>query len=96
MANNRMHKQPYLWPVGLGGMVAPERVVAVARSDSAPIRRAVRQARLEGRLIDLTYGEPCKWVLYLDSGHLALASDPMPVTAVDDNDEFIPYHPQSD
>jgi len=70
-------------------MVTPERVVAVGRYDSAPIRRSVRLARSQGRLIDLTYGRACVWVIYLDSGHLALASEPMPVTAVPD--EFYKY-----
>jgi regulator of extracellular matrix RemA (YlzA/DUF370 family) len=70
---------PYLWPVGRGGLVDPDRVIAAGRFDSAPIRRAVRQARQHGRLIDLTFGRACKWVLYLDTGHLVLATEPMPV-----------------
>lgn len=57
-----------------GGSVSRRRVVAVGRFDSAPIRRAVNQARKEGRLIDLTYGRACKWVFFLDSGHVALAT----------------------
>lgn len=71
-------KQPrsgsFLWPVGPGGMLVPERVVAAGRYDSAPVRRAARQAKAEGRLIDLTFGEACHWVLFLDSGHLALTA----------------------
>ena len=63
-----------LWPVGPGGLVAPGRVVAVGRWDSAPMRRAARKARAEGKLIDLTYGHACQWVIFLDSGHLALAT----------------------
>jgi len=75
--------RPYLWPVGKGGMVAPDRIVAAGRWGSAPIRRAVRLAKEQGKLIDLTFGRACVWVLFLDSGHLVLASDPMPVAAVD-------------
>ena len=60
--------------VAAGGKVSRSRVVAVGRYDSAPIRRAVNQARREGRLIDLTYGRACKWVFFLDSGHVALAA----------------------
>lgn len=78
-------KRPFLWPVGEGGMVQPERVVAVGRWRSAPIRRAARQASNAGMLIDLTFGKACHWVLFLDSGHVALATEPMPVTAHDDN-----------
>lgn len=62
------------WPVGPGGMVAPERVIALGRWDSAPMRRAARKARAEGKLIDLTYGHACQWVIFLDSGHLVLAT----------------------
>lgn len=58
--------------VGLGGSIAAERVVAVGRYASMPIRRAVRLARREGRLIDLTFGRACRWVFFLDSGHLVL------------------------
>lgn len=63
-----------LMDVDIGGSVAWRRVVAVGRFDSTPIRRAVNQARKEGRLIDLTYGRACKLVLFLDSGHVVLAS----------------------
>jgi regulator of extracellular matrix RemA (YlzA/DUF370 family) len=77
---------PYLWPLGVGGMVAPERILAAGRWESAPIRRAARRARDEGKLIDLTFGRACHWVLFLDSGHLVLASDPMPVATLDQPD----------
>ena len=60
--------------VGSGGSVAHRRVVAVGLFASTPIRRAANQARKEGRLIDLTYGKACKLVLFLDSGHVVLAS----------------------
>lgn len=60
--------------IGPGGAVARKRIVASGRFDSAPIRRAVHQARKEGRLIDLTYGQACKWVFFLDSGHVVLAA----------------------
>jgi regulator of extracellular matrix RemA (YlzA/DUF370 family) len=60
--------------VGVGGSVSHNRVVAVGRFESTPIRRSVNQARKEGRLIDLTYGKACKLVLFLDSGHVVLAA----------------------
>ncbi len=63
-----------LHEIGPGGSVATRRVVAIGRWDSAPIRRAVRQARKDGRLIDLTYGQACRWVFFLDSGHIVLGT----------------------
>jgi regulator of extracellular matrix RemA (YlzA/DUF370 family) len=60
--------------IGPGGSVAHRRVVSIGRWDSTPIRRAVNQARKEGRLIDLTYGRACRWVYFLDSGHVVLGT----------------------
>jgi len=60
--------------IGGAGSLARQRVIAVGRYDSAPIRRAVRQARKDGRLIDLTYGRACRWVYFLDSGHIVLGT----------------------
>ena len=81
MTQKFIFKRPYLWPVGEGGMVVPNRVIAAGRWDSAPIRRLVRQAKEKGWLLDLTYGKACQWVLFLDSGHIVLASQPMPIAA---------------
>jgi len=86
MSKEHPRSIPYLWPVGKAGLVAPERVIVAGRWESAPIKRAARKAKIENRLIDLTYGRACKWVLFLDSGHLVLAAVPMPVTVLDDAD----------
>jgi regulator of extracellular matrix RemA (YlzA/DUF370 family) len=84
MSRLNHHVIPYLWPVGMAGLVAPERVLVAGRWESAPIKRAVRAARAGGQLIDLTYGRACKWVLFLDSGHLVLTAVPMPVASLED------------
>jgi len=60
--------------IGMGGSVARGRIVASGRFNSMPIRRVVHQARKDGRLIDLTFGRACKWVFFLDSGHVVLAA----------------------
>lgn len=57
-----------------GGKIPKRRIVAVGRWDSAPIRRSVRKARSEGRLIDLTYGHACRWVYFMDTGHVVLGA----------------------
>jgi regulator of extracellular matrix RemA (YlzA/DUF370 family) len=56
--------------VGFGGAVAGDRIVALANPRSAPIQRAVRRAKEEGRLIDLTFGRRIRAVLFMDSGHV--------------------------
>lgn len=75
-----------LLEVGFGGSVARQRVVAVGRYDSMPIRRAANQARKEGRLIDLTYGRACRWVFFLDSGHVVLGTRPV-LSSEESNEE---------
>jgi len=57
-----------------GGKLPKRRIVAAAHWDSAPIRRAVRKARSEGRLIDLTFGHACHWVYFMDTGHVVLGA----------------------
>jgi regulator of extracellular matrix RemA (YlzA/DUF370 family) len=82
---------PYLWPVGIAGLIAPDRILVAANWNSLPIKRAVRKAKAEGRLIDLTYGRACKWVLFLDSGHLVLAAVAMPSAILEEPgyDEYV-------
>jgi len=60
--------------VGYGGAVAVNRVLAIASPESAPLKRMIRQAGKEGRIINLTYGRKAKSVIVLDSGHIALAA----------------------
>lgn len=55
------------WRPSPGGWVNWHRLVALARYRSAPVRRAVIQAREEGRLIDLTFGQATRWVAFADS-----------------------------
>jgi len=60
--------------IGFGGAVAANRIVAILRPDSSPIRRMIRRARQGGTIIDMTYGRKTKAVIVLDSGHIALAA----------------------
>jgi regulator of extracellular matrix RemA (YlzA/DUF370 family) len=55
-----MNITPNLWTVGKGGLVAPDRVIAIGLWKSAPVRRMTHLAKSAGWLSDLTYGEPCK------------------------------------
>lgn len=56
--------------VGLGGAVAAERIVAVARPESAPVQRAMKRAAKAGTLVDLTFGRRMRAVIFMDSGHI--------------------------
>jgi regulator of extracellular matrix RemA (YlzA/DUF370 family) len=59
--------------VGKGGALAVDRVVAIAQANSAPIRRLVEAVGRE-RFVDLTFGQPRRSVVVLDSGHVVAVS----------------------
>ena len=62
--------------IGFGNMVAAERVIAVVSPDSAPVKRAVQDARERGLLIDASFGRSTKSVIVMDSGNLVLSALP--------------------
>jgi regulator of extracellular matrix RemA (YlzA/DUF370 family) len=62
-----------LMPVGDKGVIAVNRIIAIASPNSAPIKRVVNRAREEGLVINMTYGWKIEAVIFLDSGHIVLA-----------------------
>ncbi|NLT41233.1 MAG: DUF370 domain-containing protein [Anaerolineae bacterium] len=60
--------------VGFGDYVAANRVLAVIKPGSAPVRRLLDEAEKRAQLVDVTHGRKTKAVLLLDSGHLVLAA----------------------
>ena len=60
--------------IGFGNIVAANRLVAIIGPESAPIKRALQEAREANRLIDATCGRRTRAVLVLDSGHVILSA----------------------
>ena len=60
--------------IGFGNIVAANRLVAIVSSESAPIKRIIREGRERGMLIDATYGRRTRAVMIADSGHVILTS----------------------
>ena len=60
--------------VGLGNMVAVDRVVALANPDSAPIKRLIQDSKDDGRAIDVTCGRRTRAVIITDSEHVILSA----------------------
>jgi len=76
--------------IGFGNMVAAGRLIAIVSPESAPIKRAVQDAKDRGMVIDGTYGRRTRAVLIMDSDHLVLSAlTPETVAAriTGDNDE---------
>ena len=58
--------------IGFDNCVVADRVVAVVRSDSNPVKRLVDAAEREGRLVDATSGRRTRSVIITDSNHVVL------------------------
>ena len=60
--------------IGFGSMIAANRLVAIIKPESAPVKRIIQEARERGNLIDATYGRRTRAVLITDSSHIVLCA----------------------
>ncbi len=60
--------------IGFNNVIVMDRVIAIGSPNSAPIKRAIKEAEGKGRLIDMTNGRKTKAVIISDSGHIILAA----------------------
>lgn len=60
--------------VGFGNYVVRERVIAILSTSSAPIKRAIQEARKQGRIIDATQGRRTRSVLFMDDGRMVISA----------------------
>ena len=60
--------------IGFGNIVSANRLIAIVGPESAPIKRAIQDAREQGRLIDATYGRRTRAVIITDSDHVILSA----------------------
>ena len=60
--------------VGFYNFVVSHRILALIRSDSAPLRRMVQEARKSGTLIDATQGRKTKSIVFLDGGMMVASA----------------------
>jgi len=60
--------------VGFGNMVNTDRIITVAGSETAPIKRLVQDAKDTGRAIDVTCGRRTRSVIITDSDHVILSA----------------------
>ena len=58
--------------VGFGDYIAANRILAVIRPGSTPVRRLIEEAERKGLMLDVTHGRRTKAIVLLDSGHLIL------------------------
>ncbi len=71
----RAQDVPPLLNVGFYNFVLTDKIVALVRIDSAPVKRLVQQLRREGtKLIDATQGRRTRCVVFLSSGQIVLSA----------------------
>lgn len=63
-----------LLPIGYGNFVSAGRILAAVVPDSAPVRRAVTEARKQGTVVDATAGHRTRSVLFMDTGQIVLSA----------------------
>lgn len=60
--------------IGFGNMVCADRIITIATPDSEPIKRLVRDAKDDGRVIDVSCGRRTRTVIVADSDHIILSA----------------------
>jgi regulator of extracellular matrix RemA (YlzA/DUF370 family) len=60
--------------IGFGNIVSANRIIAIVSPESAPIKRAIQEAKDKGTCIDATYGRRTRAVVIMDSDHILLSA----------------------
>lgn len=60
--------------VGTNSFVKISEIETISPPESAPIKRAINQAKDEGKCIEVTYGKRVKSVIILKSGKIVLSA----------------------
>jgi len=60
--------------IGFGNIVISDRVVSIISPESAPIKRIIREAEENGKLVNATYGRKTRAVIVTDSDHIILSA----------------------
>lgn len=60
--------------IGFGNIASANRIVSIISPESQPIKRLIKIARDNNKLIDATYGRRTRSVIVMDSDHVILSS----------------------
>ena len=63
-----------LLSIGHGNYVSEEKIAAVVKPDSSPIKRLIQESRDRGMLIDATQGRKTQSVIVTDCGLVVLSA----------------------
>lgn len=60
--------------IGFGNMVLTDRIIAIVRPNSAPIRRQISNGKDKDIVIDATAGKATRAAIYTDNGYIILSA----------------------
>jgi extracellular matrix regulatory protein A len=60
--------------IGYGNFLAQEKILAILKAGSSPVRRLIKETRDNGKILDATTGKKTRSVVVLDNGFIALCS----------------------
>ena len=60
--------------IGYGNLVLLDKVVAIIKPTSSPIKKVRTDAKKSGKLIDATLGRKTRSVIFMESDHIVLSS----------------------
>ena len=60
--------------IGFKNVISANKLVAIVKTNSAPTKKIIREARDRGMLIDTTYGRRARAVIITDTDHVILSS----------------------
>jgi regulator of extracellular matrix RemA (YlzA/DUF370 family) len=64
--------------IGAQNFVLANRVVAIRASNTAPIRRVIREGKDSGKLLDVSQHRELRTLVVLDDGHMVASFLPTP------------------
>lgn len=60
--------------IGFGNIASAHRIISIVSPESQPIKRLIKVARDQNKLVDATYGRRTRAVIVMDSDHVILSS----------------------
>ncbi|MFQ5796593.1 MAG: DUF370 domain-containing protein [Candidatus Bipolaricaulia bacterium] len=60
--------------LGLDNYIPRDRVVAIVKPDTSPIRRLVNELKEDGKVVDISRGRRARSVVLTDAGYVILSS----------------------
>ncbi|WP_018963447.1 DUF370 domain-containing protein [Coprothermobacter platensis] len=60
--------------IGFSSYISVSKIIGIVGPDSAPIRRMIRLAKEQGRLVDATFGRRTRAAILTDGGFIVLSA----------------------